>query len=60
MKVGDLVYHVDDKEDGKIWPGVILYACRKKRGYKVFFTGPGSLSREWRTPQELGALDESR
>ena len=57
MKVGDLVYHVDDKEDGQIWPDIILVAWQGRREYKVYFGGPGFPSKEWRKPEELEILE---
>ena len=60
MKVGDLVYHVDDKEGGQIWPGIILEVWQERREYKVYFSGPGYASKEWRKPEELEVISESR
>ena len=58
MRVGDLVYHVDDKADGKIWAGIILDVWQDRREYKVFFGGPNFPSREWRKSEELEILDK--
>ena len=60
MKVGDLVYHVHDKEDGQIWPGIILEVWQERREYKVYFSGPRYASKEWRKPEELEVISESR
>jgi hypothetical protein len=58
VKVGDLVYHVDDKEDGQIWPGIILDVWQERREYKVYFSGPDFPSREWLKPEELEILEK--